>query len=122
MAVVERIGADDLQDAAGTNGLRRWVARSGPGYWSGLVETDPNMASAWHHHSDNDTIVYVIEGEVRVEWGKGDDQGVTASAGEFLHVPRNTVHREVNPRQSAAKAVVIRIGESEPVVNVAEPA
>jgi len=34
---------------------------------------------------------------------------------------RNTIHREVNPASEPTHALVIRVGEGEPVVNVPRP-
>lgn len=117
IADIERIGAEDLREAPGTEAIQRKVALEGDGFWIGVVTAEPNMASGWHHHSDNDTLVYLLDGSIRVEArdGKG---AVEAAAGEFLHVPPRTVHREVNPETKAAHALVIRVGSGDPVVNV----
>lgn len=118
---VRQIGNEDLQEAVSTAGIQRWVAVSEEGLWAGIAETDPAAASGWHHHSDNQTLVYLLEGRMRIEWGTSGDDATEASKGEFLYVPPNTIHREVNPDQIPARAIVIRAGQGEPVVNVAEP-
>ncbi|MGA7097889.1 MAG: cupin domain-containing protein [Acidimicrobiia bacterium] len=121
MTAVERIGREDLEEAPGTNGLRRKVALAGEGFWIGIATADPAAASGWHHHADNDTLVYLIDGTLRIEFGEGGDRHAEAAEGEFLHVPPNTIHREVNPASEPTHALVIRVGVGEPVVNVPGP-
>ena len=121
MTAVARIGPDDMEEAAGTKGLHRKMALAGEGFWIGIATADPAAASGWHHHIDNDTLVYLIDGTLRIEFGEDGDRHAEASEGEFLHVPPNTIHREVNPASSQTHALVIRVGEGEPVVNVPGP-
>lgn len=120
-ATVTRIGPDDLVDAAGTAGIHRWLAVADEGFWAGMAQSVAAAASGWHHHSDNHTIVFLLEGRMRIEWGPGEGEWVEAEPGDFLHVPPNTIHRELNPTSSPARAIIVRIGEGEPVVNVPGP-
>lgn len=122
MTTVRSIRTEDFAEAKGTEGIQRRLAASGDGFWAGLAIAAPDAASGWHHHSSNDTIVFVVDGRMRIESGPpGDIQGAEAAAGEFLYVPANTVHREVNPEKTSTRVVVIRIGDGEPVVNVDGP-
>ncbi len=121
MAEVTRIGPDQLSEAAATPGMRRWQAAAGPSFWSGIVETHPDLASGWHHHGDYHTLVYLLAGRMRIEWGEGGGTATEAGRGDFLLIPPHTIHREVNPDPQEAQAIVVRIGEGEPVFNVAEP-
>ncbi|MGA7227863.1 MAG: cupin domain-containing protein [Acidimicrobiia bacterium] len=121
MTAVERIGRDDLEEATGTKGLRRQVALADDGFWIGIATADPAAASGWHHHTDNETLVYLIDGTLRIEFGEDGDRYAEAAEGEFLHVPPNTIHREVNPASGPTHALVIRVGKGEPVVNVPGP-
>jgi len=57
------------QVADPTPGKVREQAVAVQGLWSGLVRTEPGVTSGWHHHGDNDTSVYVVEGAVRLEFG-----------------------------------------------------
>ena len=122
MDVVKRICAEDLAEAIGLRGVRGWPAVAYAGFWAGIVTTDPDWASAWHHHCDQHKVIYLLEGRMTIEWGTGVGQSIQATAGEFLHVPPNTVHREVNPDPSAIRAVVIRVGEGDAAVEVPAPA
>lgn len=121
MGTVTRIGIEDLVEATGTSGMHRWLAMDGDGFWAGIVTTDPDAASGWHHHDGHDSLVYLLEGRMRIEWGDGGAEGVLAGTGEFLHIPAHTVHREVNPDGVPARALLVRVGEGEPVVNVDRP-
>ncbi len=51
----------------------------------------------------------------------GPEGSAETAAGDFLYVPPHLVHREANPGSVAARAVVVRIGEGVPVVNVPGP-
>jgi mannose-6-phosphate isomerase-like protein (cupin superfamily) len=55
------------------------------------VEIDDPLASAppFHVHHREDETFFVLEGEVRVFAG---DETIDASAGDFVFVPRGTVH------------------------------
>lgn len=115
------ITRDDLIEAAGTAAIHRWMAVEEESFWAGWVATDPEAASGWHHHGDHDTVIYVLTGRMTIESAEGGQQAVCAAPGEWLHIPRHTVHRETNPDPTAASAVVIRIGTGPPVFNVDGP-
>jgi uncharacterized RmlC-like cupin family protein len=77
--------------------------------------------SGWHHHGDHETVIYVLTGSLRMEFGPGGAETVEAAPGDFLHVPRGAVHREANPSAEAADIVVVRAGRGESTVNVEGP-
>lgn len=104
-----------------TAGMIREEAIATDGLWAGLVRTEPNMASGWHHHGDHETSIYVVEGEFLMEFGPGGETRLEAKAGDFIHVPKGTVHRESNPMDSEGSAIVVRAGSGPPVVNVGGP-
>ena len=56
----------------------------------------PGAVSGWHHHDRNETSLYVVSGVLRLEF-EGYDGYLDAEAGDFVHVPAYTVHRESNP-------------------------
>jgi uncharacterized RmlC-like cupin family protein len=121
-APVRRIGADELSEADPTPGMQRQLAFTAPGLWAGLVHTDPGAASGWHHHGDHETSLYVVRGRLRIEFGGDGSEAVVAAAGEFLHVPAHTVHRELNPDGETSTAVIARAGDSgPPTINVDGP-
>jgi uncharacterized RmlC-like cupin family protein len=104
-----------------TPGMERQQAVATEGMWSGVVRTDPGMVSGWHHHGDHETVIYVLTGSLRREFGPGGAETVEAAPGDFLHVPRRTVHREANPSAEPADIVVVRAGRGESTVNVEGP-
>ena len=112
----------DREVADPTPGKTREQAIAVDGLWSGLVRTEPGVASGWHHHGDHDTSVYVIEGEVRIEFGPGGSQAVAAGPGDFVHIPKHLVHREVNAGPTASQEIITRSGSGPLTVNVDGPA
>jgi uncharacterized RmlC-like cupin family protein len=119
---VEVIGEEQWQDADPTPGMRRRQAIAAPGLWAGVVHTEPGATSGWHHHGDHETSLYVVRGRMRLEFGPGGRQVAEAGAGDFLHVPAGTVHRESNPSGTEPSlAVIARAGTGVPTVNVDGP-
>lgn len=117
---VRLIGPDELVEAAATPGIRRWLAVADERLWAGIVVTEPGVASAWHHHGDHHTLVYLLDGSMRIEWGAAGS-AVDGRVGEFIHIPPHAVHREVNTTVSPARAVVVRVGTGPVVVNLDGP-
>jgi uncharacterized RmlC-like cupin family protein len=115
------VASDALVDADPTPGMRRRRAVDVPGLWSGLVDTEPGVTSAWHHHGDHETSLYVVSGAMRLEFGPGGRSVVEAGPGDFIHVPAHVVHRESNPTDESATAIIARAGTGVPTVNVDGP-
>lgn len=119
---VRRIVASERREADPTPGMVREEAIAADGLWAGLVRTGPGAVSAWHHHGDYETSIYVAHGRIRIESGPGGHEVVDAEPGDFLHVPPRAVHRESNPGDDESAIVVVRAGRGEPTVNVEGPA
>jgi uncharacterized RmlC-like cupin family protein len=115
------IATDALTDADPTPGMRRRRAFDAPGLWSGLVDTDAGSTSGWHHHGEHETSIYVVSGAMRLEFGPGGRSVVDAEPGDFVHVPAGVVHRESNPTDGPATAIIARAGTGAPTVNVDGP-
>ena len=111
---------DDLEPADPTSGMFRERAFELPILWSGRVTTEPGAISGWHHHDLNETSLYVVQGVLRLEF-EGHDGYLDAEAGDFIHVPAFTVHRESNPTDMPSIAVIARAGGGIPTVNVDAP-
>lgn len=116
------VAADGLQPADPTPGMTRRLALRAEAMWSGTVDTEAGATSGWHHHGEHDTTLYVVSGRMRLESGPGGTHVVEAGPGDFLHVPAGAVHRESNPSDRTARAVIVRCGTGEPTVNVDGPA
>jgi uncharacterized RmlC-like cupin family protein len=102
--------------------MHRSEAVATGGMWSGLVETDPGATSGWHHHGTYETTIYVVDGVLRMDFGAGGEGSFDAGPGEFVYVPPFAVHRESNPTAATSKAVVVRAGSGDAVINVDGPA
>jgi len=105
-----------------TPGMIREEACSGDGVWAGFVRAAPQTPSGWHHHGENESIIYVLEGRLRIEFGPGGREAVEAGPGDFVRVPRHAIHRENNPSASEGKFIVVRFGSGPPNTNMAGPA
>ena len=119
---VSCVHPQDRRFADPTPGKMREQAIDVHGLWSGLVRTDPGATSGWHHHGDHDTSVYVVDGTVRIEFGPGGAQAVDAGPGDFLHIPKHVVHREINSGSTPSPEVVTRSGTGPVTTNVDGPA
>lgn len=117
---VRVVKSADLVPADPTPGMDRTRAFELPSLWSGRVETQPGAVSGWHHHDLNETSIYVVSGVLRLEC-EGQEGYVDAEAGDFVHVPAYTVHRESNPTDAVSVAVLARVGGGIPTVNVDGP-
>jgi uncharacterized RmlC-like cupin family protein len=118
---VRVVRAAELHPADPTPGMTRSRAFEVPTLWAGRVETSPGAVSGWHHHDVNETSLYVVAGVLRLEF-EGYDGYLDAEAGDFVHVPPFTVHRESNPTEQRSVAVIARSGGGVPTVNVEGPA
>jgi uncharacterized RmlC-like cupin family protein len=112
----------EVSEADATSGMVREQVVSSEGVWVGLVRAAPGRPSGWHHHGDNDTYFYVQSGQVRMEFGLGGEKAIEAEPGDFVHVPRQVVHREVNTADEEGAIILVRVGSGRPVVNVDGPA
>ncbi len=111
-----------LTPADPTPGMTRQLALHEAGMWTGLVDTEPGAVSGWHHHGDHETTLFVVSGRMRLESGAAGGHVVEAGPGDFIRVPAGAVHRESNPSDETARAVVVRCGTGAPTINVDGPA
>jgi len=123
MPAIEVIKATERQvaQADATSGMVRERAVEDEGVWAGLVRAAPGKPSGWHHHGDYDTVFYVETGRIRMEWGPGGNKVIEAGPGDFVHVPPQTIHREMNPGDNEGVVILTRVGEGPSVVNVDGP-
>lgn len=84
--------------------------------WGGVFLVEPAARTGIHHHGEQDTIVYVLEGESLVKWGQHGEFEATARAGDFIHVPAWLPHMEINPSATKPFRWVVVRSTSEPVV------
>lgn len=112
----------DRAEGERTPGMTREQAIAIDGMWAGLVRTEAQMTTGWHHHADYDTSIYVVDGRLRMEFGPGGSKVVEAGPGDFLHVPKGAIHREGNPADAESHIIVVRAGRGPAVINVDGPA
>ena len=87
--------------------------------WGGLFEVKQGARTGIHHHGEQETIVYVLEGSSYVRWGEHGEHEATVHAGEFLHVPAWLPHQEINPsKEKPFRWIVVRSTSTPIVVNL----
>jgi uncharacterized RmlC-like cupin family protein len=84
--------------------------------WGGTFLVEPGAQTGIHHHGPQETIAYVLAGKSFVQWGEHGEHSLTASAGDFLHVPAWLVHREINRSQDTPFHWIVVRSTSEPIV------
>lgn len=122
---VRVVGPDELDDnTPQTPGLHRQVAFDARNpdatTLSGFVSTvKPGAATGAHHHGDQETILYVLNGTARYRWGERLEHAVEAGPGSFVFIPAHIVHQEINASTDEATTwVVVRSGKDPIVVNL----
>jgi uncharacterized RmlC-like cupin family protein len=101
--------------------MRREEAVATDRMWAGVAHTEPGVVSGWHHHGEHESVIYVLTGAFRMEFGLGGEEILLAEPGDLLFVPAGAVHRESNPSAETCTAVVVRTGSGEAVWNVPGP-
>ena len=83
---VRLIAAEDRTSPPGaqTPGMSREQAIATDDYWMGVVTAEPETNSGWHHHSEHDSYIYVIDGTGMVDFGPGGIEVIQASVGGHL--------------------------------------
>lgn len=113
-------------DTPQTPGLLREVAFDGRNpdsrKLSGFLSTvDPGAATGAHHHGDQETILYVLSGTARYRWGPRLEHVVEAGPGDFVLIPAEMIHQEINASTEEATVwVVVRSDPNPIVVNLPE--
>jgi uncharacterized RmlC-like cupin family protein len=119
----------DLDDSTPqTPGLRRLEAISSrlvgsEHIWMGLSVLPPGGRTAWHHHGESETALYILSGVGR--WWIGDNQADVREAhpGDFVFVPPNVPHWEENASADVpVEMIVARSTQEAVVVNLDRPA
>jgi uncharacterized RmlC-like cupin family protein len=91
------------------------------GVWMGDVTLAPGFQSQPHHHGDVESAIYVISGRLRLRWGDRLEHEAEGGAGEFIFVPANVVHQEINASIAEPVTQIVARGGENIVVNVAIP-
>ena len=123
-----RIVRPDQRDSntAQTPGMTRIAAISAnsgsQSIWMGEVTTEPGFASGAHHHGDVESAIYVLSGTYRFRWGDRLQHEAEGEAGDFILVPPNLVHQEVNASLIEPLVLILaRASQENVVINVNLP-
>jgi uncharacterized RmlC-like cupin family protein len=117
------VSSSDMIDGPNTPGQPRQTAFETEGLWAGVTTViAKDTASQWHHHADHDSVMYVLTGSIRVDWGSQGEKSFVMKPGDFAMFKRGVIHRAQNVEGSdICRFVVVRIGAGETVVNVGGP-
>lgn len=113
--------ADRRHETTQTPGMDREEAIRTPGLWAGLARTAGHAFSGWHHHGAYESVIHVLRGRVRLEFGRGGTVTLEAREGETLYVAPGEIHREGNPGEEPSELLVVRSGSGQIVVNLEGP-
>ena len=119
MSDVRIIRSGDLDDrTAQTSGMLRRTAidRQTVGsetLWVGVVTVDPATSTGAHHHGDCDSVVCITSGQIAIRWGERLEKRAEAGPGDFIYIPAQLVHQEINESESVPVAsIVVRSGDN----------
>ena len=90
--------------------------------WLGHVTMGPGVRSAAHHHGAVESGIYIISGRARFRFGQRLEHSVEAGPGDFIYVPPEAVHQEIN--LDASRPIEMNVGrgsQENVVVNVDLP-
>ena len=113
--------AERKRETTQTPGMEREQSVRTPSMWAGIAKTAGNTFSGWHHHGAYESVIFVLRGRLRLEFGKGGAEILEATTGDTLYVAPGEVHREGNPDVEPSEIFVTRGGSGEIVVNVDGP-
>jgi uncharacterized RmlC-like cupin family protein len=84
--------------------------------WAGTFLVEPGAKTGIHHHGEQDTVVFVLEGEAIVRWGDFGEHRAAVRPGDFLHVPSWLPHQELNSSETSPFRWVVVRSTPEPIV------
>jgi quercetin dioxygenase-like cupin family protein len=112
---------ETLPEASASPGISRPVAFKSEDSVVLRAQSEPGVVSGWHTHGDHHVYGYLISGVCRLETNSANREAVELKAGDFFHVPPNTVHREINTsREEKNDFVLFLQGSGEMVYNMDE--
>jgi len=104
-----------------TPGMRRQAAISrasaGAGkIWAVTVSIQPGARTGAHHHGELESVIYVLHGRARMRWGEKLEFTAEAGPGDFIYVPPQVPHQEINASDGQELRCVVVRSDQEPVV------
>src|SRR5262245_22153305 len=90
--------------------------------WVGYVELGPGLVSAVHHHGEAESGIYIVSGRARFYAGERLDEMYEADEGDFVWVPPQLIHVEMNVSDAdPVRMVVARSTQETLVFNLPTP-
>lgn len=126
MGLFKEIGyitSDQLEPGPITPGQNRLKAIEAGDLWVGECHvTALDEPSQWHHHQEFDSVMYMLSGRIRVDYGEGGTKSFEIGKGDYAFFPRRAIHRcQILEAPEEVRYVFVRVGKGETVVNVTEP-
>jgi uncharacterized RmlC-like cupin family protein len=121
-STISIVNSDQLSaETSQTSGSQRMSAISGAHgiaskLWAGTFLVAPSAKTGIHHHGEQDTVVFVLEGEAVVRWGNCGEHRAAVREGDFLHVPSWLPHQELNPSMTTPFRWIVVRSTPEPIV------
>ncbi|WP_051237007.1 cupin domain-containing protein [Ottowia thiooxydans] len=105
-----------------TPGQNRMKAFATDGLWVGECHvTAYDDPSQWHHHANYDSVMYMLSGRIRVDWGQEGERSFEIGKGDYAFFPRGAIHRAQIIEGEDVRYVFVRLGVGETVMNVDGP-
>jgi len=106
-----------------TPGQNRRKAITADGLWVGECHvTALEAPSQWHHHAEFDSVMYMLSGRIRVDFGEHGEKSFEIGKGDYAYFPRRAIHRcQILEGGDDVYYVFVRVGHGESVVNVDGP-
>jgi uncharacterized RmlC-like cupin family protein len=87
--------------------------------WAGTVVIHAKAKTGAHHHGPVESVIYVVSGRARMNWGDCLEFTAEAGPGDFIYVPPFVPHQEINASDSEPlSCVLVRSGQEPVVVNL----
>src|ERR1700748_2295604 len=87
--------------------------------WAGTVHIHPDAKTGAHHHGALESVIYVVRGQARMRWGEHLEFTAEAGPGDFLFVPPDVPHQEINAStDDPLECVLVRSDNEAVVVNL----
>ena len=114
------VTADNLTEGPITPGQNRRKAIAADGLWVGDCHvTALDAPSQWHHHAEYDSVMYMLSGRIRVDWGDRGEKSFEIGKGDYAFFPRRAIHRcQILEGGDDVHYVFVRVGHGPTVVNV----
>ena len=81
-----------------------------------LSTVAPGAATGAHHHGDQETVLYVLNGRARFRYGDTLEEVAEAGPGAFVFIPAEIIHQEINASADEPTSWVVVRSAPDPIV------